>query len=252
MWWVPLAYAAIATASSAISQRRQSKHNKALAKYQAEQNEAYLDAQNAYNTPLAQRQRFQDAGYNPNLFYGQGNPGNQSSPLSYPEIGRTNMSMPDIAGLMNQSALVQSQVQATNAKTQHTYAMTELNKLQASVLKKNPLLDPETFHSILDGLKASAAIKMSEANMSTLKESWMSGNIERGVMPGADKMFKELDLLEQRYNLGVQDQAIKAEILKSKEFQNTILEIQKKFMQDGDITPQHIFQFITMLMMKML
>jgi hypothetical protein len=40
--------------------------------------------QNAYNTPLRQRQRMEAAGYNPALFYGNGTPGNATSPPSAP------------------------------------------------------------------------------------------------------------------------------------------------------------------------
>lgn len=39
--------------------------------------------QNAYNTPEAQMQRFQNAGLNPHLIYGQGSPGNAMAPPSY-------------------------------------------------------------------------------------------------------------------------------------------------------------------------
>lgn len=251
-WVVPLAAAAISAVGSWISQRRQSKHNMQLAKFQAERNEAYLNAQNAYNTPSSQRQRFEDAGYNPNLFYGQGNPGNQSGPLSYPDIGRTNMALPELIPLVNQSVLTQSQVQATNAKTLHSYASTELSKLQAKVLSQNPLLREGALEAIVSALKSTAQIKESEADMTSWKQAFMSGNVDRGFSPGIDKMYAELDLLEQRFNLGAQDAAIKAQILKSKEFQNAILEVQKKFMTESDITPQHVLQFIQLLLMKML
>lgn len=39
--------------------------------------------QNMYNTPQAQMQRFLQAGLNPHLIYGQGNPGNASTPPEY-------------------------------------------------------------------------------------------------------------------------------------------------------------------------
>lgn len=252
MWWVPLAAAAISIAGNAISQRRQAKHNRQLAEYQAEQNESYLQAQNAYNTPAAQRARMEEGGYNPNLFYGQGNPGNQASSLSYPEIGRTNMSLPELVPLMNQSMLTQSQVQATNAKTMHTYAMTQLNQLQQQVLKKNPLLDREGFDAIISALKSTAAIKAGESEVQDIKSAWYAGSDKPGETNGFNLMNLEFNRLVQQYDLANQDQAIKAQILKSKEFQNSILEVQKKFMTESEITPQHVLQFIQLLLMKML
>lgn len=47
----------------------------------ARQHQEYMyDKQNAYNTPMAQMQRFKDAGLNPHLIYGQGNSGNAGAP----------------------------------------------------------------------------------------------------------------------------------------------------------------------------
>lgn len=40
-------------------------------------------AQNAYNSPAAQMARFKQAGLNPHLIYGQGNPGNAGTPPAY-------------------------------------------------------------------------------------------------------------------------------------------------------------------------
>ena len=47
----------------------------------AERNYQYWQLMNEYNTPANQMKRFGDAGLNPNLIYGQGTPGNASSPV---------------------------------------------------------------------------------------------------------------------------------------------------------------------------
>lgn len=65
-------------------------------KLQEQQNQFNLDMwnkQNEYNSPKAQMQRFQEAGLNPNLIYGQGTSGNaQSAPVQqvqkFPDISR--------------------------------------------------------------------------------------------------------------------------------------------------------------------
>lgn len=53
-----------------------------LAKYQADRNYELWQHNNEYNTPVAQMQRYQEAGLNPNLIYGNGSAsaGNSASP----------------------------------------------------------------------------------------------------------------------------------------------------------------------------
>ena len=66
--------------------KAQANENMRLAQFQAQQNQRYLDQQLEYNSPKAQMARFKEAGLNPNLIYGQGTSGNQSAPLTYPEV----------------------------------------------------------------------------------------------------------------------------------------------------------------------
>lgn len=246
-WVIPAAISAI---SAIVGARNQRKSNMELARFQADANEKYLAQQNEYNTPRSQMARFQDAGLNPHLIYGQGTPGNQSSSLSYPEIRPTDYQsmFANIAPLVNQSMMTQSQVQALDAKTRQTYAMTELNKLQAKVLEKNPLLDQNGFKAIIDSLKSSAEIKASESG---IKQSEMFVQ-QATAGHQVNKIFQEVQNLEQRFKLGTLDAQLKAQVLTSKEFQNAILEVQKKWMTDAEITPQHILQFIQLLLMKAL
>lgn len=62
-----------------IGQKRQFEYNKQLAALQNKFNIDMWKMQADYNSPQAQMQRFQDAGLNPNLIYGQGSSGNMSS-----------------------------------------------------------------------------------------------------------------------------------------------------------------------------
>ena len=59
--------------------RETNKANAELAKYNWQQQVDMWNAQNAYNTPSAQMQRYSAAGLNPHLIYGQGSNGNSSS-----------------------------------------------------------------------------------------------------------------------------------------------------------------------------
>lgn len=252
MAWGALLAAAIAAGASIWSAHKSSKDNKNNAKFQAAQNKKLLEDQLEYNKPKNQMARFQEAGLNPNLIYGQGSPGNQSAPSTYPDIRPTDVSgYAGVAGAIpayNQTRLADAQVQATNASTMQKNALTELNKMQAQVLAKNPLLDDAGFKATIDGLKATAMLKEQQTKGTSI-QNFIS---EAAAGHSVNKIFQEVKILEQRFNLGQQDSAIKAEILKGKEFQNAIAEVQQKFLTDGDISPGQILQFIQLLLLKAL
>lgn len=245
---VPLIIAGVSAISSMIAARQQKKSNMQLAKFQNDANLQMIDKQNAYNSPKAQMARYDSAGLNPNLIYGQGTPGNQTATPTYPDIRSPDYQSiaANLVPQFNQSSLMQSQVAANNAKTTQSYAMTEVNKMQAKLIAANPLLNDEGFTSIIDGLKATAQLKYTQSAGNIIDNQINSISAGHQV----EKIFKEVQLLEQKFNLGTSDMAIKAQVLKSKEFSNAILEVQKRFMTDGDITPQHVLQFIMLLLTK--
>jgi len=252
---LPLAVIAGGWLANWLGQRKQAKENAALSASQASANERYLQMQLEYNSPANQMSRYQQAGMNPNLVYGQGNPGNQSAPLQYPETQKTDYQSATalLSPQLNQAMLTQSQVQATDAKTRQTGVLTQLNKLQARVLERNPLLNASAYNAIIDALKSSAEIKASESALKGMESTFQNSvDFKSGLKFGEKRLFAELDLLEQRFKLGSLDANIKAQVLQSKEFQNAILEVQKKWMTDAEITPQHILQFIQLLLMKLL
>lgn len=246
---IPLIAAGVSAIGNIIGNAQQRSANRRLAQFQADANERYLQQQLSYNSPQAQMSRFQQAGLNPNLIYGQGNPGNQSAPLQYPEIGRTDYQgmLSSVVPAFSQAAMTQSQVQALDAKTQQTYVMTELNKLQAQLIKKNPLMDDEGFKATIQSLKSSAQIKATQSQMVDSQLQVQQASAGHQV----NKIFREVELLEQRFKLGTADAAIKAQVVQSKEFQNEILRIQKEFMSSGDFTAGHILQFIQLLILKL-
>lgn len=254
-WIIPAAIAAGQLLGGLIGQGRQNKANKRLAAHQASINEAYLQQQLEYNTPKNQMARYQQAGLNPNLIYGQGNPGNQSAPLSAPDQRTPDYqtAYAQIGQNFNQAMMVQSQVQAIDAGTRQKYVLTRLNELQAQVLARNPALQDSGFSAIMESLKSSAEIKASESKIKGQEARLLTTqDMKTGLQWGEQKFLKELDLLDQKFNLGQLDKDIKVQVLNSKEFQNALLEIQKRWMSDGEITPQHILQFVQLLLMKLL
>lgn len=249
-----------------FGQKRQYKFNRKLQQHQADINEKYLQNQLEYDSPVNQMKRYEEAGLNKHLIYGQGSPGNQGSPLSAPDPGSVDMSinLGEAAQLFNQSRLMQAQVQAVNANTVKSQNQASLSALQARVLERNPLLSDTGYNAIIDALKATAETKMAESAISKTRSKWFNQKHHGKLSPqdimdsgdgsetGYRKMDAELALLMQRFNLNDADSAIKAQVLKSKDFQNEILEVQKRFMTDAEITPQHIMQFIQLFLMKLL
>lgn len=240
-WVVPAAIAAGQALTSLVGKWSE---NRAAKKRQEEQNE--------YNSPKNQMARFNDANLNPNLIYGQGNPGNQVQPVPTPKWSE----LADAIPLYNQTRMTDSQVQANEVSNMKKFSEVEMNQLKGNVLKRNPLLNEDYLTSLIDSMVAQANIKAADANIKGNVAAWMNTQTRKldgtwSDSKGMQKMDAELNLLLQKFNLGSADQAIKAKVLESKEFQNAILEVQKRFMTDFDITPANYLQFITLFLQKL-
>lgn len=72
------------SAAQADANRDSQRWSLAMYERQKKDNLDFWNLQNSYNSPQAQMQRFQQAGLNPHLIYGQGNSGN-ASPVSTPD-----------------------------------------------------------------------------------------------------------------------------------------------------------------------
>lgn len=225
---------------------RQADENMRLAKFQASANEKYLRDQLQYNSPENQMRLFKRAGLNPHLIYGQAGPITQSAPLQHPEVRPRDFSqLAQVAPLLNQSRLANSQIDAQQVDNLKKAAETDLKRIQTSVAKANPLLDQSVLDSVISSMKLAANLKANEFEKSFIELQWFK---EKGV----SKMDAELNVLVQKYDLGRADQKIKAEVLKSKEFQNDLIELQKKFMQDGDVSSGQILMFLQSLLLKLM
>lgn len=98
------------------------------------------DVQNQYNSPMAQMQRFKEAGLNPNLIYGQGNTAQSmttSNPgraeISAPRTKDWHPQTPDFSGLASGAAAAMqtyNQMRATSAQVDNVKAQTDLTNEQ--------------------------------------------------------------------------------------------------------------------------
>ena len=105
--------------------------NKELGRYTNQMNIENWNRQNEYNTPKAQMQRYKDAGLNPNLIYGQGNPGNASGIHDYSQP-QTDVSLPTPKAPLNTieqyQNLRQQNADIDNTKQQTQNAVTNQAK----------------------------------------------------------------------------------------------------------------------------
>lgn len=118
--------------------------NKELAEYNWEQARNMWHEQNEYNSPVAQMERYRDAGLNPNLIYGSGASAGNASSFPTPQLPtmRSPTDGVDFRGFsaeMRQNALIDSDIKqkdsvseynkaAANAKTQEA-ALTALKAI---------------------------------------------------------------------------------------------------------------------------
>lgn len=243
-------------AGTAIGQNRQARHNKDLANFQHQQNMELLKYQLDYNTPASQMGRFEDAGLNPNLIYGQGSPGNMESAPRYPDIKPTDMqSGMDFATRAAQLKLLESQTDLTNQRTVESGVKQDVMKAQRDLINANPYLNKSYVNALVTQLESAAAIKKQEADwLLTEVPAGKGADLDRSVPQtvGWIKMNQELQNLFQKYELNSADQAIKARVLQSKDFQNELQKIQVDWMKDGEITSQHIYMGLMLILSKLM
>lgn len=114
---------------------RQNAANLDLAKYTFEQNQAAVDKQNAYNTPQMQMDRYNQAGLNPNLIYGQGSSGNQSGAPNFDTpsaiVPSPKVPIPDMLNMYQDFTMRQAQIDNIKAQTMNTNERTLTERFNA-------------------------------------------------------------------------------------------------------------------------
>lgn len=136
-----------------------------LAKYTADRNVEFWNMQNEYNTPLKQMERYVDAGLNPNLIYGQINPGNASSAPSM-EVPKqearqwrsfqTANAYLDLKAKQEQINLLKAQARNQNASAENNISHISVNDATSSLLAlRAEVLQPlADFSSSVEGRSA--------------------------------------------------------------------------------------------------
>lgn len=223
--------------------------NRANQQWLLEQQKSIQAEQRAYDSPQAQMERYIAAGLNPHLIYGTGSSAGQAFAMNAPGMPAVNIQAPSAAypnpvpSFIGASQALAG-VGLTEAKTEESIAKQALIQIQTEIAKTNPMLSPSVASWVAASMQETARLKTMESR------TWLAQ--EHDVMRISAKVNAELDALVQRVGLNTADLAIKNKILESKEFENVIKEVQAKFLKDADVSPEHIRQFMMLLLSKML
>lgn len=219
------------------------------------------EEQRKYDSPEAQMARYLAAGLNPHMIYGSGSSGGQAFPINAGNLPAVDIQAPSAAypnpvptflGAMQ----TQAQLGLMEAKTGESLQKQALMDMQKQVLATNPMLNPKVLEAITNSTMAVADAKASEARYlwKTRQEvTWdgMNAVIEFDSY-GAKKIRADVDGMMQRLGLNTVDLAIRNQILSSKQFENELKKIQVDWLQDGEITPQHVYQGLMLFFSKMM
>lgn len=250
-----------ATLNQATMPRRQYKWNKRAAEdanrmnrenqqWLLEQQLNIQREQRAYDSPQAQMQRYIEAGLNPNLIYGNGSSAGSAFPIDAGSVAPVRIDPPgaaniDVGGGIIRSTQALLDAHLKDAKIGETLMREQYLAIQGEIAKTNPMLDPKVAESVYREISATATLKAGEAQV------WMKPD-QSGVNKVLRKVEAQVSEMENRLGLQTTDQQIRNRILESKEFENAIKEINLKWLQDSEMTPEHIRQGLMLILQRML
>lgn len=160
--WVPIVMAASA-ALNAMMQERSNQLNQSNYEDQKQFNLDAQAAQNRYNLPTLQRQRYEDAGINPYLAMSNITSGVQQSVMSAPQAPQNNPPQVDVGSMVN--AITQYQVGS---------AQSALLKSQTENQKIKNQFEKEMNQVLIDRAKAAAKRDNAEGDFTSGWKSWLA------------------------------------------------------------------------------
>jgi hypothetical protein len=235
----------VAPVVNSLAQASQNKKNRQFSEkmYEKQKADSYVawTAQNEYNSPKAQMSRFQEAGLNPNLIYGQGNSGN-SGAVSTPDVQTPQTRSPEwgnaFQGAAQGSLQYMNQIydikikQATydNLLSQNTVIENQADLVAAQTANTGA---SEGWTRFRTGFETDLAGTSGDLRREQLRQ--MTTNIDNSINENARKEIqlstsvqeaaeRILNMKQQRSNMGVDQLKSQMEI---KRMQENIRQMQK-------------------------
>ena len=199
--------------------------NMKLAQYGYEQERQMIAEQNAYNSPVEQMKRYQEAGLNPNLIYGNGvsSAGNQQSIAHYnapsldaPKID-LNTIIPTLFQVQREKANISNLEKQNYILDQQGFQAHQeyMSKLMDNIIKSELLgYDPGLVFTDEDRQKVRNSVSYLKASAEAQNE------IYRGDLIKAQTAFQKLSSSEKSFFL----KNIQPLVLKYQELQNELIE----------------------------
>lgn len=231
---------------------RANKQNRANQEWALAENRKLLEEQRIYDSAKSQMARFEEAGLNKHLIYGGVNSGSSpisvGSPAPYREEPTdTSFSIGNPVESYLGAAQAQAQTSLTGQRELESQARTELLAIQEDIAATNPMLNPKVATSVMEAMETTARAKRIENTL-----TWFVKSSGEDYTLGHQKIRNDVEAMNQRLGLNTVDLEIRNKILESKEYENAVKLIQKKWLEDGSLTPEHIRQGLMMLLSKMI
>lgn len=194
-------------------------YNLMLAQQQNAWNQEQWERENEYNSPVNQMKRFEEAGLNPDLMYGQGNSGNAaqlsggltagapSSPMDYSALGQK-MTLGQVINQSMERALQMAQIESIRANTQKTKNEAGLTEIELDTQRALQLMTGSDSEELLTQLdKSNPLVRKAVVSLANLEKDYtIKGNDAerqhyelivkkedaRLATQRADKLFEEL------------------------------------------------------------
>jgi len=186
--------ALIAAGISAAGSAASSGINADLSKNQRDWAVQRWKAQNRYNRPSSQVQRYMEAGLNPALMYGQGSPGNAST---LPKYEKANIADPqiDIGGQLGKYQMVEQSkaaVELTKAQTRKANAEAQVSEssIPSDIMKRSQ--DAKHSFNKNELLRLEADLKAKEIDIKDLDgiyKQWRNTLWDESRMTMGDSML---------------------------------------------------------------
>lgn len=205
------------------------------------------DRANTYNHPVNQMKRLKQAGLNPNLMYQLGNVG------SFTPVQTTNWqdAVGNAPARYAQSELTQTQTDVGQQRIAESQTKQDLMEAQEDLIRANPNLNPQLMAAMVKNAEALAGMADNKYKWESTMDTYQTGPNEVTMMPrGLHKFLAEINTIDQKFQLGEKDLALKAEVFKSMEFKNYMNDIIKKYIDEGSVNGDSVRFFISVLFNK--
>lgn len=168
--------------------------------YQARLNQAMIDRMNVYNSPIESMKRIREAGLNPNLVYGRGVEGNQSSASSVGLSGKNVDLGMDLSGAVQDyftSQQIENQTKQTKANAALANANEVLSRTKALHEMKEVARLDATFDTYVEKMKADLDYTRQAYNESVAREGKITEEWNQ-LLINRDKLMAEIDLMKEK------------------------------------------------------